>query len=53
MTEDIAGFIGDIERTKVDLGVIKTLFSEWYNERKRGALPRMSLLLARCNIGMA
>ena len=55
-TEDIAGFIGDLELTKVDLGVVKKLFPEWYNEvasSKRGALPRMSLLSTRCDIGMA
>jgi len=32
MTEDIAGFIGDLDLAKVDLKIIKEYFPEWYGE---------------------
>ena len=47
MTEDIAGFIGDLDLAKVDLEIIKKLFPEWYDEvasSKRGALRTVSQL---------
>jgi hypothetical protein len=46
MTEDIAGFVGDLDLAKVDLDTIKKLFPEWYDEvasSKRGALRTVSL----------
>jgi hypothetical protein len=42
MTEDNAGFVGDLDLVKVDLDIIKKLFPESYDEvaaSKRGA-PR-------------
>jgi len=50
MTEDIAGFIGDLDLAKVDLEVIKNLFPEWYDEvasSKRGALRTVSRVQLR------
>jgi len=49
MTEDIAGFIGDLDLAKVDLDVIEKLFPEWYDEvasSKRGALRTVSRVWA-------
>jgi len=45
MTEDIAGFVGDLDLAKVDLGIIKKLSPERYDEvasSKRGALRTVS-----------
>jgi len=45
MTEDIAGFVGDLDLAKVDLNIIKEYFPEWYGEvasSKRGALRTVS-----------
>jgi serine/threonine protein kinase len=45
MTEDIAGFVGDLDLAKVDLEIIKKLFPESYAEvaaSKRGALRTVS-----------
>ena len=45
MTDEIAGFVGDLDLAKVDLEVIKTLYPEWYDEvasSKRGALRTVS-----------
>jgi hypothetical protein len=59
MTEEIAGFIGDLDLAKVDLEIIKKLFPEWYDEvasSKRGALRTVSefeFLSTPCDIGMA
>jgi hypothetical protein len=46
-TEDIAGFVGDVDLAKVNLEIIKKLFPEWYEEvvsSKRGALRTVSLV---------
>ena len=45
MTEDIAGFVGDLDLAKVDLETIKKLFPESYSEvakSQRGALRTLS-----------
>jgi hypothetical protein len=45
MTEETAGFIGDLDLAKVDLEIVKELFPEWYEEvasSKRGALRTVS-----------
>jgi hypothetical protein len=45
MTGEIAGFVGDLDLAKVDLGIIKRLFPNWYDEvasSKRGALRTVS-----------
>ena len=45
MTDEIAGFVGDLDLAKVDLEVIKTLYPESYDEvasSKRGALRTVS-----------
>ena len=45
MTEDIDGFIGDLDLAKVDLEKINELFPEWYDEvasSRRGALRTVS-----------
>ena len=45
MTDEIAGFVGDLDLAKVDLEVIRTLYPEWYDEvasSKRGALRIVS-----------
>ena len=47
MTDEIAGFVGDLDMAKVDLQAIKTLYPEWYDEvasSKRGALRTVSLV---------
>jgi Fungal protein kinase len=52
-TEEVAGFIGDLDLAKVDLAVIKTLFPEWYEEvasSKRGALQMVRLFCAGSSI---
>ena len=44
-TEEIAGFVGDLDLAKVDLEIIKKLFPDWYDEvalSKRGALRTVS-----------
>ena len=46
-TEEIPGFVGDLDLAKVDLNIIKTLSPDWYNEiesSKRGALRMVSLI---------
>ena len=45
MTDEIAGFVGDLDLAKADLEVIKTLYPGWYDEvasSKRGALRTVS-----------
>ena len=45
MTQDIPGFVGDLDLAKVELGTIKELFPEFYDEvaaSKRGALRTVS-----------
>ena len=45
MTEDIVGFVGDLDLVKVDLELIKKLFPEYYDEvatSKSGALRTVS-----------
>ena len=45
MTDDIAGFVGDLDLAKVDLETIKKLFPKSYDEvaaSKRGALRTVS-----------
>ena len=45
MTEDIPGFIGDLDLANVDLEIIKQLFPGFYDEvasSKRGALRTVS-----------
>jgi hypothetical protein len=45
MTEDIAGFVGDLDLARVDLEIIKRIFPEWYDNvasSKRGALRTVS-----------
>jgi len=45
MTDEVAGFIGDLDLAKVDLEVVKELFPEWYDDvasSKRGALRTVS-----------
>ena len=47
MTEEIPGFVGDLDLAKVDLKIIKILFPDWYDEvesSKRGALRTVSLV---------
>ena len=49
MTDDIAGFVGDLDLAKVDLEIIKKLFPESYDEvaaSKRGALRTVSTVRA-------
>jgi hypothetical protein len=59
MSEEIAGFVGDLDLAKVDLDIIKKLFPDWYDEvasSKRGALRTvsfcLSLVVRSANIGM-
>ena len=45
MTDDVAGFVGDLDLAKVDLEIIKKLFPKSYDEvaaSKRGALRTVS-----------
>ena len=45
MTEEVAGFIGDLDLAKVDLAVIEELFPQWHDKvasSKRGALRTVS-----------
>jgi hypothetical protein len=45
MTEETAGFIGDLDLARVDQEIIKKLFPEGYDEAvsgKRGALRTVS-----------
>jgi len=47
MTEDVAGFVSDLDLAKVDLEIIKKLYPEWYDEvasSKWGALRMVSLV---------
>ena len=51
MTDDIAGFVGDLDVAKVDLEIIKKLFPESCDEvaaSKRGALRTVSTMWASC-----
>jgi len=56
MTGDVAGFISDLDLAKLDLEIIKKLYSEWYDKvasSKRGALRTVSLVMKPAKIGMA
>ena len=56
MTEDIAGFVGDLDLAKVDLGTVKKLFPE-SRKKPKGSPPNteqsVSLLVKDSDIRMA
>ena len=46
MTDEIAGFVGDLDLAQVDLDAVKTFYPEWHDKAassKRGAFRTVSL----------